>query len=331
MSKILIIEDEKILRETLTDILEISGYIVVQARDGEEGIEVFTKTTPDLIICDINMPKMDGFEVFKILEALITESEFPPFIFLSSKTEPKSIREGMNLGAVDYITKPYSVPELLKVIDLRLEKRKKLQTALINDERERMSQELHNGVQSLILAAGMGIRTVVSRLDEMPKKEQDLLKNSVQLLNQAISETRSVSHNLIPDLIKTHGLENYLNLIFLTIRSSTEIKIDLNINIKEEELIQSQLKIDICRLVQEMINNTLKHAKAKTISIKLVKVNREITLDFQDDGIGFNSNKSTEGIGLQSLRKKVSQLDGKITLDSHPKKGTRIMILIKEL
>ncbi|MEJ6777714.1 MAG: response regulator [Crocinitomicaceae bacterium] len=331
MSKILIIEDEKILRETLTDILEISGYIVVQARDGEEGIEVFTKTTPDLIICDINMPKMDGFEVFKILEALITESEFPPFIFLSSKTEPKSIREGMNLGAVDYITKPYSVPELLKVIDLRLEKRKKLQTALINDERERMSQELHNGVQSLILAAGMGIRTVVSRLDEMPKKEQDLLKNSVQLLNQAISETRSVSHNLIPDLIKTHGLENYLNLIFLTIRSSTEIKIDLNINIKEEELIQPQLKIDICRLVQEMINNTLKHAKAKTISIKLVKVNREITLDFQDDGIGFNSNKSTEGIGLQSLRKKVSQLDGKITLDSHPKKGTRIMILIKEL
>jgi len=331
MSKILIIEDEKILRETLTDILEISGYIVVQARDGEEGIEVFTKTTPDLIICDINMPKMDGFEVFKILEALITESEFPPFIFLSSKTEPKSIREGMNLGAVDYITKPYSVPELLKVIDLRLEKRKKLQTALINDERERMSQELHNGVQSLILAAGMGIRTVVSRLDEMPKKEQDLLKNSVQLLNQAISETRSVSHSLIPDLIKTHGLENYLNLIFLTIRSSTEIKIDLNINIKEEELIQPQLKIDICRLVQEMINNTLKHAKAKTISIKLVKVNREITLDFQDDGIGFNSNKSTEGIGLQSLRKKVSQLDGKITLDSHPKKGTRIMILIKEL
>ena len=170
MSKILIIEDEKILRETLTDILEISGYIVVQARDGEEGIEVFNKITPDLIICDINMPKMDGFEVFKILEALITESEFPPFIFLSSKTEPKSIREGMNLGAVDYITKPYSVPELLKVIGLRLEKRKKLQKALINDERERMSQELHNGVQSLIIAAGMGIRTVVSRLDEMPKK-----------------------------------------------------------------------------------------------------------------------------------------------------------------
>lgn len=328
MSKILIIEDEKILRETLTDILEISGYIVVQARDGEEGIEVFNKITPDLIICDINMPKMDGFEVFKILEALITESEFPPFIFLSSKTEPKSIREGMNLGAVDYITKPYSVPELLKVIGLRLEKRKKLQKALINDERERMSQELHNGVQSLIIAAGMGIRTVVSRLDEMPKKEQDLLKNSVQLLNQAISETRSVSHNLIPDLIQTHGLENYLNLIFLAIRSSTEIKIDLNINI-EEDLIQSQLKIDICRLVQEMINNTLKHAKAKTISVKMVKVNSEITLEFQDDGIGFNSNKDTEGIGLQSLRKKISQLNGKITLNSYPKKGTRIIVLIK--
>ena len=89
------------------------------------------------------------------------------------------------------------------------------------------------------------------------------------------------------------------------------------------------MKIDICRLVQEMINNTLKHAKAKTISVKMVKVNSEIKLEFKDDGIGFNSNKDTEGIGLQSLRKKISQLNGKITLNSYPKKGTRIIVLIK--
>ena len=115
MNTILIIEDEKILRETLTDILEINGYNVLQAKDGEEGVEIYTQTAPDLIICDINMPKMNGFEVLHMLEVIMPVSQFPPFIFQSAKTEPENIRKGMNLGATDFITKPYSAPELLKV------------------------------------------------------------------------------------------------------------------------------------------------------------------------------------------------------------------------
>ena len=328
MSKILIIEDEKILRETLADILEISGYSVVMAKDGEEGVETFTNTHPDLVICDINMPKMDGFEVLKMLETLVPAAEFPPFIFLSAKTEPQSIRDGMNLGAVDYITKPYSAPELLKVIALRLEKRKKLQASLIQEERTRISQELHDGVQSLITAAGMGISAVVSRLDEIPEKDQALLKNSAELLNQAISETRSVSHNLIPDFIKSHGLENYLNLIVNTVRSSTDIKLDLEINLKGEVL-PNRIQIYLCRLAQEMINNTLKHAKAKVITMKIIRTTNEIQLDFQDDGIGFDSSQNTEGIGIKNLRKKANDVNGQLTIESVVGKGTSIQLKLQ--
>ncbi|MFT7150723.1 MAG: signal transduction histidine kinase [Nonlabens sp.] len=328
MSKILIIEDEAILRETLTDILEISGYIVVQAKDGEEGIEIFTKTAPDLVICDVNMPKMDGYEVLEMLEALIPTSEFPPFIFLSAKAEPHSIRKGMNLGAVDYITKPYSAPELLKVIELRLQKRKKLQVALIQDERARMSQELHDGVQNLIVAAGMGISAVVGRFDEMPKKYQDLLKNSGQLLDQAISETRSVSSNLIPHLDGKRGLENYLNLIVETVRSSTDIKLDLNINL-EGKLIQNQIHIYICRLVQEMITNTIKHAKAKTVTIKISRTENNIHVNFQDDGIGFDINEHTDGIGLQHLVKKAKEFNGELIIKSEVDHGTKIHLTLQ--
>ncbi len=328
MSKILIIEDEKILRETLADILEISGYSVVMAKDGEEGVETFTNTHPDLVICDINMPKMDGFEVLKMLETLVPAAEFPPFIFLSAKTEPQSIRDGMNLGAVDYITKPYSAPELLKVIALRLEKRKKLQASLIQEERTRISQELHDGVQSLITAAGMGISAVVSRLDEIPEKDQALLKNSAELLNQAISETRSVSHNLIPDFIKSHGLENYLNLIVNTVRSSTDIKLDLEINLKGEVL-PNRIQIYLCRLAQEIINNTLKHAKAKVITMKIIRTTNEIQLDFQDDGIGFDSSQNTEGIGIKNLRKKANDVNGQLTIESVVGKGTSIQLKLQ--
>ena len=183
-------------------------------------------------------------------------------------------------------------------------------------------------MQSLITAAGMGISAVVSRLDEIPEKDQALLKNSAALLNQAISETRSVSHNLIPDFIKSHGLENYLNLIVNTVRSSTDIQLDVEINL-EGEVLHNRLQIYLCRFVQEMINNTLKHAKAKLITIKIMRTTNEIQLDFQDDGIGFDTSQNTEGIGIQNLRKKANDVNGQLTIESEAGKGTNIHLTLQ--
>ncbi len=120
MSIILTIEDEKELRETLADILEVSGYTVYQAADGLEGIKMFNSQAPNLVICDINMPKMDGFECFKTLKAQVAESEFPPFIFLTAKTKEEIVSEGIDIDAVDFFAKPYSAAELLKIVELRL-------------------------------------------------------------------------------------------------------------------------------------------------------------------------------------------------------------------
>ena len=122
MRKILTIEDEKELRETLTDILEVNGYTVFQAEDGAEGVKVFKNTAPNLVICDVNMPKMDGLECLEMLKTLVPESEFPPFIFLTAKTKEEIVSSGMDLDAVDFIAKPYSASELLKLIKLRLNK-----------------------------------------------------------------------------------------------------------------------------------------------------------------------------------------------------------------
>ena len=120
MAKIMTIEDDVLLRETLTEILEVHGHTVFQAEDGVDGVELFSKTNPDLVLCDINMPKMDGFEVLNKIKNLVGASTFPPFIFLSAKTEPENIKHALSLGAVDFVSKPYSAPELLKLIQLRL-------------------------------------------------------------------------------------------------------------------------------------------------------------------------------------------------------------------
>lgn len=122
MGKLLTIEDDLPLRETLVEILELYGHTVLQAGDGEEGVEIFSKTAPDLVLCDINMPKMDGFAVLEKIKKLVGAGELPPFIFLSAKTEQKNIKYGLSIGAVDFVTKPYSATELLKLIDLRLKR-----------------------------------------------------------------------------------------------------------------------------------------------------------------------------------------------------------------
>lgn len=326
MSKVLIVEDEKILRDTLSDILEISGYSVVQAKDGEEGVEFFAKTDPDLIICDIHMPKMDGFAVLKMLRALTPASKLPPFFFISAKAEPENIRKGMNLGATDFVTKPYNTRELLNTIKLQIENRKKLELAIIKDESARIAQDLNERLENLVVAQAE-IQKTVDHLDEVPKEKQYLLTKSGELLNQVMSEIRSVSPRLKADEIKTYELENYLKTILDRVEPSSGIKLDLSIDIDGESL-QYQLQIVMCLMVQEMISNTLNHAKAKTISIQVIRTKNDIQLDFQDDGIGFNTNEYIEGKGLLKLRNKVAELNGKLTLESEPNKGTRIHVSI---
>jgi two-component system LytT family response regulator len=126
MEKILIVEDEQGIRETLQDILELAGYQVCTAKNGKEGYEAIISSHPDLVICDVNMPEMDGFELLGAINQRLKDENIPPFIFLTAKTDKQDIRNGMNLGADDYILKPSSFNEVLKIIRLRLDKRQKL-------------------------------------------------------------------------------------------------------------------------------------------------------------------------------------------------------------
>jgi CheY-like chemotaxis protein/CRP-like cAMP-binding protein len=121
MSKILLIEDNNEMRENTSEILNFANYKVVTAENGRVGVEKAKKETPDLIICDIMMPDLDGYEVLEILSRT-PETEGIPFIFLSAKAEKSDMRRGMNLGADDYLTKPFDEAELLNAIEVRLKR-----------------------------------------------------------------------------------------------------------------------------------------------------------------------------------------------------------------
>lgn len=121
MKKVLFIEDDVDLRENTAELLELAEYETITAANGKTGVELAKKIHPDIIVCDIMMPEMDGYEVLQTLSQDPSTQNIP-FIFLSAKTEHADIRKGMNLGADDYLTKPFEEEELISAIESRLAK-----------------------------------------------------------------------------------------------------------------------------------------------------------------------------------------------------------------
>jgi DNA-binding NarL/FixJ family response regulator len=127
MKKILVIEDEPEMRENLITILKLENFQTVAAANGRIGIDRARKEKPDVIVCDVMMPEIDGHAV---LEALRQDPETAriPFIFLTAKGEKRDVRSGMNLGADDYLTKPVAKADLLAAISARLKRHSELET-----------------------------------------------------------------------------------------------------------------------------------------------------------------------------------------------------------
>lgn len=121
MKKILLIEDNPDMRENTAEILSLSNFEVYTAENGKVGVDKAKRVNPDLIICDIMMPELDGYGVLHILGRNPDTAKIP-FIFLTAKVEKEDIRKGMNMGADDYLTKPFSDVELLDAVEMRLKK-----------------------------------------------------------------------------------------------------------------------------------------------------------------------------------------------------------------
>jgi len=127
MKTILLIEDNPEMRDNTAEILELAHYNVITAENGKQGIKLAQENEPDLIICDIMMPELDGYGVLHLLSREPSTASIP-FIFLTAKAEKTDYRKGMTLGADDYLTKPYDDVELLSAVETRLRKNDLLKT-----------------------------------------------------------------------------------------------------------------------------------------------------------------------------------------------------------
>ncbi len=187
MNNIMIVEDDKDIRNGIKTLLQSKNYITIEAENGKIALEKIYKNFPDLIISDIMMPELSGIEFYKKFKNH-PDSYIVPFIFLSAKTGHEDIREGMNLGADDYITKPFTAKELFDAVENKLAKRKLLIDNLYEIIARKIPHELRTP-----LVGSLGFTEII--MEKLPDLSQDELmeyltnvQNSNYRLHKVINE-----------------------------------------------------------------------------------------------------------------------------------------------
>ena len=191
MAKILLIEDEASVRENILDLLEAEGFETITAVNGKVGIDLALSQAPDLILCDLMMPEVDGYGVLQKLrqEAISTTI---PFIFLTAKSTRMDFRQGMNLGADDYLTKPFTRAELLEAINSRLDKQIGMKNYLSNN-----NSEVNNfSPEMLLIKASLRRAIEAGQLHEFQVYYQPI----VDILSGKIIAAESLVRWLSPEL-----------------------------------------------------------------------------------------------------------------------------------
>ena len=194
------------------------------------------------------------------------------------------------------------------------------------NERGRIAKELHDGLGQLLSSAKLN---VAATEESVSKGDLPLIKTSMQLIDEAVSEVRSISHNLMPIALSKRGLKIALEDLAEKINNSNSIKVILIIN-DLENIISKSTEVTIYRVIQEILNNALKHSKATEIHIELMAQTKTLSLNISDNGSGFDTRKIKEskGIGWVNIFSRLSLINGKIKVNSSKESGTHLSIQI---
>jgi K+-sensing histidine kinase KdpD len=360
MTKILVIEDELDVREIILDILYEEGYIAQGAENGEVGLRLALETIPDLIICDVMMPKMDGYEVLKKTREN-SKTATIPFVFITAKATRDDLRLGMNLGADDYLTKPFRRDELLKTISTRMKKQ-----AIVEQKTQEKLEELRGNITLSLphqlrtpLNGIMGLSQLL--IEDFQEMEADEIQESLVDINNSAERLYKLVSNflLYADLeILEHYPERIQSFLKGSITNQTAIVQDVIRKLLEaypERTADIILKIDnyntmhlsekiFRKIVEELLENALKFSNVGTpIEIETYKYQQSYHLEMIDKGQGMTAEKIANlgiyqkfdrsryeqqglGLGLVIVQRLIKLQGGEFKINSIPKQGTVIQL-----
>ncbi|TVZ28428.1 CRP-like cAMP-binding protein [Gillisia sp. Hel_I_86] len=291
MKKVLVIEDNKDVRENTAELLELGGYNVTMAENGKIGVEIAKKTLPDIIVCDIMMPELDGFEVLQVL-GKNTKTASIPFIFLTAKTEKIDMRKGMNLGADDYLTKPFDENELMEAIESRLKK---------HDFLKREFSRTIEGVSHFIEEATkyMDLDHLSRDYKPLKYKKKDVVfregatANALYFIESGVVKTFKTTQQGKEFVIAFNGSGHFLGQLSLLSENGTYIESAVVI---EDTVLYEIPKLDFTTLING--NKDVANKFVGLISNKLVDIKDQLV------NVAFNTVRQRVAKALLDLHKK---------------------------
>jgi two-component system, sensor histidine kinase and response regulator len=360
MAKILVIEDETTVRENLLELLDAEDFNVIGAENGRLGVQLAQREIPDLIICDVMMPELDGHDVIKTLRQDRLTATIP-FIFLTAKSDKTDFREGMELGADDYLTKPFTRADLLGAIATRIEKQ-----VAINCQSEKKLNDLRS---SITLSLPHELRTPLNGilgfsellLEECEVLEPQEVREMAEGINKSGKRLLRLIQNFLlyaeleliatdPQRIKmlesntsvfpTNGITTLITQRAQQANREADLKLDLHpctVKVAETKL---------WKIVEELVDNAFKFSLDGTpVYVTSTFVNNAFTLSVIDQGRGMTAAQISEvgaykqferklyeqqgsGLGL-IIAKRLAQLHGgELTIQSKPGESTTVQVIL---
>ena len=344
--------------------LDLSNKRLISTREALKESEnrfqsLFNSTSDDILLTDLDLNIIEvnnqvcetlGFSREELLKLKITDvksakaqenrkfnEELLQTRKLSYETELITktgviIPVEMNCRLIEYNNIKY-ILSVARNISERKKLERKILSAVIQaeeKERERLSKDLHDGLGPLLSAIKIYLNELISgEIDE--KEKEDINKYSIELIDEAILTTRVVSNNLMPRVMSNYGLVKAIESFCKKINLPNKTTIEFNT--VNYSAVDQTTELIIYRVVNELLNNTIKHASAQHVSILLEVKDTMLTLTYEDDGIGFDFEKMLDdprtGMGLKNILSRVKSVDGIIHADKTIEKGFRIMIQVK--
>ena len=268
--------------------------------------------------------------VRRLVEFLPTISNFEPQDFRNIYVWLGVIISFFFAAGVFLIRKIFNYMQ--RVEDERRDEEKRLLNAIIQaeeKERKRFAKDLHDGLGPLLSTVKMSV-SALSRL-ETENQAQEIIQNTDIVINEAIKSIREISNNLSPHVLNTFGLAKAVQNFINKINAVHAIEIDFQTNLTDERF-ETSTEVVLYRVLCELINNTIKHAEASRIDIKLMRMPETITIAYEDDGIGFVPeeimNSETPGMGYSNMHSRIHSLKGKIEINSDKNQGTKAYITV---
>jgi len=361
--KILIIEDHNQMRQLIERHLKKEGYLVLGAGDGTEGLAMAKEHIPDVIISDIVMPGLNGYEVLKEIRADLHTTHIP-LLFISSKADTTEIRHAMNLGADDYLTKPVQIKELMHAVHARLHK-----SALVQRQMDSVLQKIRSGFVRVLphefrtpLSTIIGgTKYILDSFETLSKPEiLELLKmvnSSTNNLNRLLekillyAKLESIAHEGEEGLeqlgrrVTDNAGDTVSDVVLDAAQEQNRMK-DIELNIEEENITVGVNAVYLTTLVTELMDNAMKFSQAGTpIVITVKQENALCMLSVRDEGRGMSSSQIKNigaftqfdremyeqqgiGLGFSIIARIVDLFGGKLTIKSEPAKGTLVTVAL---